>query len=501
MTRAGNGLGLPKGGPGDAKKNADPRVAPAFPGRIANWNEDAERAVLGSLMALEDAGLVARALGRLRAEDFHEQKHRVIFEAIVALRKAGSPHGWQLVKAELDRRGALAEVRHELPQLPAGDFVPAAVESYAATVAQCAQHRREVASLAEALARAQRGEEWEPILGELRAEELERTDVEYLDLETLAAEGIPAIPWLLPGWLAEKDVALVAGAGGIGKSTTVADIGMAVASGREWCGVAPTRPVRVLYFDEEQGENDTARMLLRLGAPHENFRAASGQGIRLDAAEGVARLEREVASFRPGVVILDSVQQVFGSTDENSATEIGGVYGHLFSLRDKYGLAFVLVHHKKKQGHYQVDTLELVRGSTAHGTQASTVWYAWAAGGNRLNVTQAKRRSSSKRSLVIAYEEEGENGPITLTGVGTVDEAEGELFRAQEWILVHMRDQGSPVRRAAIVEAAKAEGYSERNVDRALKQLRKLKAVTCLRRGVYALPGELGGNLAETGEK
>lgn len=50
---------------------------------------------------------------------------------------------------------------------------------------------------------------------------------------------------LLAGWLAERDVALVAGAGGIGKSTTVADLGVALASGRPWCGVEPVRPVRV----------------------------------------------------------------------------------------------------------------------------------------------------------------------------------------------------------------------------------------------------------------
>ena len=106
-----------------------------------------------------------------------------------------------------------------------------------------------------------------------------QTAVDYLDWETLKREGIRPIDWILPEWLARKDIAVLAGAGGIGKSTTVADLAVACAAGRKWCGIAPTRRCAVLYCDEEQDAATTARLFLRLAeTPPENLHVACGAG-------------------------------------------------------------------------------------------------------------------------------------------------------------------------------------------------------------------------------
>lgn len=314
--------------------------------------------------------------------------------------------------------------------------------------------------------------------------------VQYLDLEKIKAEGIPPIRWLLPGWLAEGDIAVLAGAGGIGKSTLVSDLAVAIASARPWCGVTPTGERGVLFFDEEQGDEQTARTMLRLGAPAQALKVASGEGVRLDTAEGVKRLEAEIVAHQPALVILDSVQQTFGSAKENDATEIGAVYRHLFRLRDQYDVGFLLVHHKKKSQGYQVDALELVRGSTAHGTQASAVWYAYPGpGGDRLNLRQVKRRGASKLSLIIAYNAEGEDGPITLTGEGAVEEAETALERASELIVETLADRG-PSRWAELKAASDAAKVAERTLKRARDHLLKVDSITSPKRGWYELRAE-----------
>lgn len=366
--------------------------------------------------------------------------------------------------------------------------VAASLEGFATSVEVLEPARGKDA--AELLAIGGTLEELVPISGEER-QELEGYDagagIQYLDLEKIKAEGIPPIRWLLPGWLAERDIAVVAGAGGIGKSTLVSDLAVAIASARPWCGVAPTRQGSVLFFDEEQGDEQTARTILRLGAPVPGLKVASGQGIRLDTPEGIALLEHEIAAAKPALVVLDSVQQTFGGAKENDATEIGAVYRGLFQLRDRYGVTFLLVHHKKKSQGYQVDALELVRGSTAHGTQAATVWYAYPGpGGDRLNLRQVKRRGAPKLSLIVAYDAEGEDGPITLTGEGAVAEAETALERASELIVERLADRG-PCRWAELKQAGPAAKVAERTLKRARDHLLKVGSISSPKRGWYEL--------------
>lgn len=313
--------------------------------------------------------------------------------------------------------------------------------------------------------------------------------VEYLDLVQIRAHGIPPVPWVIEGWVAERDIAIIAGGAGSGKTTTIGDLAVALASGRPWCGIVPSRPCRVLFFDEEQGEATTARLFLRLGAPVGNLKVASGQGIRIDTADGLARLEGEIATHRPDVVVLDSVQQVFGAISEKDNTLIGLAYRDLFRLRDTYGVTFILVHHKRKSNaDHVVEAIELVRGGTAHGTQASTVWSASGDGATHMDLVQAKRRGSSKQSLRIAYHEDGPDGLITLTGEGPVESRDTLLARVSEWVVELLADK-TEMKRAAIVEAGRFAEHSEDSIDEALKHLvgigRLVKPEG--RRGWYAL--------------
>lgn len=321
--------------------------------------------------------------------------------------------------------------------------------------------------------------------------------VEYLDLATLARDGIPPVDWLLEGWIAHRDVALLAGAGGIGKSTTAAALAVGAATGRDWCGIGFSEPLRALYVDEEQDVATCARLFIRLGAPVENLRVACGQGIRLDSQTGVARLEAAIAEWGARLVVIDSVQQVFGAAKENDATEIGAVYRELFGMRDRHGVAFLLTHHKRKaQPGVGAEALEMVRGSTAHGTQASTVWYAYAPGPGRLNLVQAKRRGGTKTSLAIAYHADDPDGLIELSGEGGVEDQETALERVSEWLITYLSEHGTS-KREAIVAAAIEAKHAEATVGRALVHAHKLGAIERPVRGYYRIPAPADRDVIE----
>lgn len=314
--------------------------------------------------------------------------------------------------------------------------------------------------------------------------------IAFLDLKALAANGIPPVEWLLEGWIAQRDIVLIAGAGGIGKSTAVADLAVALAAGRDWCGLKPERSGRVLYVDEEQDELTCARLFLRLGALEagDNLQVAVGQGVRLDRPEGVARFEQAIRGQGAEVVVVDSIQQAFGATDENSATEVGARYGDLFRLRDRHGVSFVLVHHKKKSQGYPIEALELVRGSTAHGTQASCVIYAYAGGPDRLNLRQEKRRGAPKASLVVAYRESPEDDRIVLTGEGSIGQTETASDQADAFIVKYLADQAE-AKTAALKEAGLRAGHDATRMERRLKHLVEIGRLVKPGHGRYRLTG------------
>lgn len=310
----------------------------------------------------------------------------------------------------------------------------------------------------------------------------------YLDLAYIAAHGIPAVDWLIPNWIARRDIVVLAGRGGIGKSTLVADLAQALARGRSWCGALPSDPMTVLYIDEEQGEQEAARLLIRLGGPHENLHACSMQGLRLDVEEQIARLEAEVKRLRPSVVIVDSFQQFKGATDENSEREIGLIFRALFRMRDTYGTAFIILHHITKMPTTGIkrEPAEMIRGSSAILSQVSAAWVASPSGPTALDVVVVKRRGGAKKvGLRCSYHAEDSDGAIELRGEGTPEGAETAYEAGLEEVSSYLLEVGR-AKRAVIVKALEGPEISARTIDRALKFLVSSGIITSPTRGVYA---------------
>src|SRR5690349_19119646 len=126
-----------------------------------------------------------------------------------------------------------------------------------------------------------------------------------------AAHGIPwldmtkepePIDWLIEGWLAKKDVLLLAGQAGGGKSTTAVDLAIALATrnGDGWMGGKITN-APVLYLDEEAGKDEITRQFHRQGGKKlDNIWVSSNQGYRLDDQKTIDKLEYEIKDKQPG---------------------------------------------------------------------------------------------------------------------------------------------------------------------------------------------------------
>jgi RecA-family ATPase len=178
--------------------------------------------------------------------------------------------------------------------------------------------------------------------------------LEYLDLANVMDEEPEPVPWLIPGWLAQRDCAMIAGEPGSGKSTFAVDMALAIATGGEFLGTLKVpEQHRVLYLDEEMPERMARRRLRQLITGRElepdqvSMRYFNRQRINLDRPESRLALRHVIEEYEPGVVVLDSLVR-FHSRDENSNSEMSEFYDMLVELGEEYLLTWILLHHLAK---------------------------------------------------------------------------------------------------------------------------------------------------------
>ncbi|MDM7914516.1 MAG: AAA family ATPase, partial [Candidatus Eisenbacteria bacterium] len=302
-----------------------------------------------------------------------------------------------------------------------------------------------------------------------------------VDFASILKHGLPPVPWILRGWLAEGDILTISGAPYSGKTTTAYALALALAHGTPWLGLQPTARVRVLIVDEEMGQRRAARLLLRSNGMKEPdrdwLRMFCEKGLNLTI--GAARLEREIEDFRPDVTILDSMTKMLvGIANENDAMQVAPAFSRMKDLRAAYGTGFAVVDHCGKPREATVATLSpsdllyrATRGSSVKQSEPDAIFLQSGAGLGLADLTQVKRRESGLISVRIGYTEDGEDGPIELSNRGTPDAELTAETRAARWIVAHLADVGE-ARRSSIVTAAKAAGFSDGVAERAVRGLR-----------------------------
>ena len=323
------------------------------------------------------------------------------------------------------------------------------------------------------------------------------TPLPYLNL----SEEPKDMEWLIQGWLAKQDIILFAGRAGAGKSTTAAELAIALAGGRNgsgFLGIHIDTPFPVIYLDEEAGANEMLRLMKRLGATGpdhpKDLHIVSCQNLSLGSDEAIAKIEQAIIDKNPALVVLDTASHFFAGGDENNAAEVARMFKPLFRLREKYGTSFLIVHHLRKPPSTSYngsspsdDLLDRVRGSTAFTTQASAVWTAvQSADGGYVDLAMQKRRGGKKLSMRVKYEEY--EGRIHLSNLGEPEKTETALDQCSRFIVASMQaDLRETWSTKDLVHHAEKNGHCERIAKGALAHLVAVGALHRPTKGIYTI--------------
>ncbi|RPE40230.1 DnaB helicase-like protein [Streptomyces sp. Ag109_O5-1] len=396
-------------------------------------------------------------------DDFYRPAHQLLWDTIAGIIATGiQPHP-ALVRAELDKQGQLHRVEggNLIYRLSSDTISPSHAAAFAERIAETGRQRRYDAhstALKAAIDRKADGDELAALVADFQQGEALRENTgrgpahlvaSLLNWDEFFLTDFGAIQ-LLPGKLMGpgQQITLV-GDGKAGKSLFTQEWMWRMATGQPFLGDRAQAPVRILYLDAENGQEQVQERFLSFGANARHMgelRYASFPPIRpLDTAGGGADLLALVKATGAELVVIDTVSR-FISGPENDADTWLNLYRHTLLPLKRDRIASV------RLDHFGKDKDRGGRGSSAKTQDVDHVWELSAQGGGTLTlkrthtrtgigpdhftlVRQARRDGDNwmlggTRHILMAYDVEPDMEAAMAATPGTVEHIVAALDRA-----------------------------------------------------------------------
>jgi hypothetical protein len=343
------------------------------------YDEDAERAVLGSLIAHpEDLDLIQR-IDKL---DFYLEKHRIIFDVIKKFYDEGKQISIVLLKNELEvinKLSYVGEIQY-LYQL-VDEAVPREIIIQVIDILKEKRSRRELLEYhRKAEEKILSGkdisdidiEEFVRITENIprKKEEIYRESL-FIDTK-IAPEDEEEEKFILEPFIPSKSIILLDGIGGLGKSFFAMELAFALSIGESFLlpGFRPKQAISILYLTAEDSPDDFRDRLSAIKRAYQyegkanNFYWISSlsskfplqvstfftkEHNKIVKTEMADYLEFLIRETKAKLIVIDSLINWYG-LNENSSDDAVYFYNFLKYLIRKYKLSFLILHHQSKGG-------------------------------------------------------------------------------------------------------------------------------------------------------
>jgi hypothetical protein len=267
--------------------------------------------------------------------------------------------------------------------------------------------------------------------------------IDFIDAETLLETEYGPTPWLVDGICTEQAVMVIGGEPKTAKTWAALELAIAVATDTPFVGEFKVREANgrgaflFLCEDNPRSVQNRLRSMIKGRGP---VLAGWGQRLAVKALgsmriDDVAALARYVATvrraaFRPALVVFDPLRDLH-QNNEDSSTEMAGVYKALRALRTVLGCAVVFVHHSGKataDGEKRRGGQKLRGSSALHGAVDAGLYLTG----------PSRERDEDKRKTTMSAMVESEVKAASGAGdfglsLEVFDDANREAIRAQ-WV-------------------------------------------------------------------
>lgn len=306
-----------------------------------------------------------------------------------------------------------------------------------------------------------------------------------------------APPELWGSYLRASTVTLLVGEASAGKTVLLYNLAYHLATGQEFLGFKPPRPLKVLSVDFEGNDEIRAMNLTAVGtAPDWGFLIPPEDLFDLlpeaRGPELIRRLECAIRAQRFDLIIVDSLIEAYPVEDENSNDQANQQMVAFRRLAQSTVAGVILVHNAglKQNDRHKASKKGLSRGASSRVDRADIVLnYTVEATVERL-LTVVKSRSSNLGDQ-IRVRFSGELGYEVIASPAATHSAIERLQAESVRVVQEESQQGrSKVQRKTIMEALQiTEGSSQSQVlDRALGKNVLAGKLARSEKGVYVIP-------------
>ncbi len=204
--------------------------------------------------------------------------------------------------------------------------------------------------------------------------------LELVVASSLAGREPPERPWLVRDWIPHRQVTLLSGDGGVGKSIIAMQLMVAAASGTPWLGLSTMRAASFGVFAEDDDSELHRRLVGIARGPSVEIASLSSMSWRCAVADPCELVEvNSVGAVRPTnylrqvenairashaqLVVLDAATNLYGG-DEIKRRQVNAFIGLLRRLAIEIDGAVLLLAHPSNAGI-----------STGSGLSGSTHWH------------------------------------------------------------------------------------------------------------------------------
>jgi hypothetical protein len=186
-------------------------------------------------------------------------------------------------------------------------------------------------------------------------------------------------------------VTLLVGVTSAGKTTFLHNLAYHLAEGKEFLGIKPPRPLRVLYVDYESHYGVLSEHLETIGTSA-NLQFVDPDDL-IRGTELLSRLASTVAADRYDLILIDPLMDAYPVQDENDNAQAAGQLLAFRDLARSTRAGVVVVHNAgRKAQESEDDNAFLGRGATARSDKADI----------GINFVRVKTEPTVRRALVVA---------------------------------------------------------------------------------------------------
>lgn len=263
-------------------------------------------------------------------------------------------------------------------------------------------------------------------------------------------ESPPDARWLIESLWADSGVGVIGGTPKSYKSWLGLEIACAVASGTNCLGrFNVPRPGPTLVY---LAEDDLSEVRIRLDHLAQskglcfddlNVHVICAPTVRLDVERDLKRLAKTVGLIKPQFLLLDPFVRLH-RTDENNASDISHILGHLRTLQRHYDTAICVVHHTRKASSSGQRGQALRGSGDLHAWGDSNLYLTWTKKGLELSI---EHRSAPCPDPLFVELNQGPHPHLTL-----VDPDDDEPPPLTERVLSELRRLDQPTTRTHLRE-------------------------------------------------